>query len=205
MHDFFEAFTISSKRKPGNHRCICNLMKRWSKAGVFKHVWAMLLLGTPSLFLSPAAAVFLISSLCGVASKGQVFRPTGTRSFVQNLLPARRLEELLHEGSRVGWKRGCSARELVCRSWLGAKTGRFPSSGAEKPLLLVEKTSHPVCSLALHSTLCWGVTQTVNYRYWFTKKLEQKITSYYINVSSLVSQISFSDYRQTCIYTVFLR
>lgn len=48
---------------------------------------------------------------------------------------------------------------LVCRSWLDAKTGRFPFSGAEKPLLFVEKTV--TSFLALHSTLCWGVSQTV--------------------------------------------
>lgn len=67
--------------------------------------------------------------------------------------------ELLHEGTRVNSKRS-SASELVCRSWLDAKTGRFPNSGAEKSLLFVDKRpSHPVCWLALHSTLCRGVSQ----------------------------------------------
>lgn len=103
------------------------------------HTGAMLLLGTPSLFLSPAAAVFLISSLRGVASKGQVFHPTSTRPFVQNLLPAQSWRAFARKKTRVNWKRG-SACELLCRFWLDAKTGRFPFSGAEKPLLFVEKT-----------------------------------------------------------------
>lgn len=50
--------------------------------------------------------------------------------------------ELLHEGTWVGRERGSVCRRM-CRSWLDAKTGRFPFSGAEKLLLLVEKTIIP--------------------------------------------------------------
>lgn len=101
----------------------------------------MLRVGTPSLFLSPAAAVFLISSLEGVASKGQVFHPTSTRPFMQNFLPAQRRGTFTRREPE--WIE--SAAQLVSLRagfWLDAKTGRFPFSGGEKPLLFVEKDYH---------------------------------------------------------------
>ena len=107
---------------------------------MFSHDTRLLYLGTPSLFLSPAAAVFLLSSVKGVASGGQVFHPTSTLSFMQNLLPCTSLGNFYTKAPE--WIE--SSAQLVSRSWLVAKTGRFPFSGDEKLLLFKD---HVLCSV----------------------------------------------------------
>lgn len=85
----------------------------------------MLRLGMPSLFLSPAAAVFLISSLKGAASKGQVFHPTSARPFMQNLLP-------VHKRRGTFTRRNPSELKALLSMWarvqvlVRCKNGPFP-------------------------------------------------------------------------------
>lgn len=104
----------------------------------------------------------------GLHQRARFFIQPALGSFMQNLLPAQRARESFYmKAPKWNWKRG-SAGELLCRSWLDAKTGRFPFYvELRNHCCVLKRRSHPVCSLALHSTLCWGVSQTVKYR--FTK------------------------------------
>lgn len=138
-------YTIYSKIKQVNvwtRRFICNLMKQLSKAGVFmsKHSsGSHVAFGDAlSLPLSCRSSLSHFQSPRGCI-KGPGFSPNQHSALRAKPPPGAEPENFCTKETRVDWKRG-SACELLCRSWLDAKTGRFPFSGAEKPLLFVEKT-----------------------------------------------------------------
>lgn len=66
--------------------------------------------------------------------KGPGFSPNQHSVFHAKPPPLCSAGELLHEGSRVNLKASLSLQAHV-QVWLDAKTGRFPISGDEKPLL----------------------------------------------------------------------
>lgn len=125
-----------------------------------------------ALFLSPATAAFLISSHQWGCIKGPSFSPNQRSLFPVKLPPI--LAPVNFYMKEPEWIE--SAAQFVSRSWLVAKTGRFPNSGAEKSLLLVQRRVFEIPRVSdTASTLYRGVeaihlsrlTTSLLNRYWF--------------------------------------